>query len=76
MVHGMRVGEWRGQGGGGRAEIRRDSPVSNIFVNVMQILQEVREEQKGLYEQSLSGGLWMKLMILSELLSTKTGSAA
>ena len=75
MVHGMRVGEWRGQGGG-RAEIRRDSPVSNIFVNVMQILQEVREEQKGLYEQSLSGGLWMKLMILSELLSTKTGSAA
>jgi hypothetical protein len=75
MVHGMRVGEWRGQGGGG-AELRRDSPVSNIFVNVMQILQEVREEQKGLYEQSLSGGLWMKLMILSELLSTKTGSAA
>jgi hypothetical protein len=63
-------------GARGEAEIQRDSPVSNIFVNVMQILQEVREEQKGLYEQSLSGGLLMKLMILSELLSTKTGSAA
>lgn len=67
---------WVNGGARGAAEIQRDSPVSNIFVNVMQILQEVREEQKGLYEQSLSGGLWMKLMILSELLSTKTGSAA
>jgi hypothetical protein len=67
---------WVNGGARGEAEIQRDSPVSNIFVNVMQILQEVREEQKGLYEQSLSGGLLMKLMILSELLSTKTGSAA
>ena len=67
---------WVNGGARGGAEIQRDSPVSNIFVTVMQILQEVREEQKGLCEQSLSGGLWMKLMILSEHLSTETGSAA